>query len=818
MAEPSYVSVLRALCRSITTNEAIRVKGEQEGYRCKATYSLLPRLHVSPLSMRRVNDIATAVGDFCTTRSRISAVAPNFFCEVCVKVSRDDQYMVKLSLLNQRLDCIPARVSQTPSVRSTLLRKDIVASALSVPLASSSREEGSAAETLFDVWLRSCEPYALEDHLRALHPNLAALVAHVCLPAPEGTSDDELHRKPDKNSAYVPLTRNGASAMVEYTPNGHPFWLSADSFCEVNHEMETAIYEAIVEFLRLSPECGKREDEEEGACKSTGDGVSTALPGKVESFFSAGGEGAAAALSQNAVTSSPLHLRKRRAFICGRDINSVVCTFAEYYRGTTVVTTCPCVYADTKTNNISHCIRCAKDQIAEPLRAFALSGSTAEVVADEQAKCDLSNSNPGDARSITDEAPEELHCLITAGRHGLHPNTTTALMELGAAAYLSDLIYVSCNVESLTRDVHVLKETWYIAHARTFDFFPGTDYVMTVLHFRPLFVRAAMEQRVKGGGDLLVLPVGLPGTGKSTCGRALEAFFRSAVNDAGHAEGAGSASAASQTSRPPQEKKVRRERFPASPVCSVPRTFFRLHQRTVRFRHVERDQIFRGKKESASLRVAKQQTHEALLAAVGLWANTHRGEGDNDSLRHAESCCAPQRRVLYLDSTNGSREARMLYQSLWHASSQTARCGSGDGGGRGGGGDGESAPAQTSCVVLFFDSPENAEELLRRVQQRRTHPSFPSAVDDQQRKLEAIAAALREGEGIAAVTGTQDNSTDCAALSETCWHIHASAKEHAVEETIAEVAVTVCAHLLFSNDLAALLRDGALQLLLREKA
>ncbi|KPI85463.1 hypothetical protein ABL78_5484 [Leptomonas seymouri] len=807
MTEPSYASVLRALCRSITSTDAIRVKGKQEEYRCKATYSLLPKLQVSPLSMRSVNEIATAVSDFCATRSRISVVARDFFFEVCVKVSRDDRYMVKLSFLNQRLNGGNTDISQGHIGKPPLLRKDAVASALSVPLESPSSREGSCTETLFDVWMRSSEAYSLEDHLRAVHPGLAAVVAHVCLPSPEARDeDDSLHRKPNKSSAYIPLTRSGASAMVEYTPNGHPFWLSADSFCEVNHEMETAIYEAIVEFLRLSPKSVEREEDMRSS-KDDGETVAVAKGGR--SSLSRGVGGVLPVMPQSSAASLPSPPSNRRAFVCGRDVNSVVRTFSEYYCTTTVVTTCPRVYADTKMNSILHCVQCAKDQIAEPLRTFALAGGTSE---DEGGRenSDPARSNRAAPLRGSTEFPAEAHCLITAGRHGLHPSTTAALMELGAAGLLSHLIYVSCNVESLTRDLHILKETWCVAHARTFDFFPGTNYVMTVLHLQTLSAGSAEGSCLGGGGDLLVLPVGLPGTGKSTCGRALEAFFRGMSYDAGSVHDTGKTHAVHAT-LPPETKKAKEVRCAGSPTASVPRTLLFLRQRTFRFRHVERDQIFQEKKSATSLRVAKQETHEALVAALGVWEIGANDHVHNDGDVSFGCCRITPRRVLYLDSTNGSCEARKLYQSLWRASSQLAH--RGGSGGEGGKRCCGSASLRSSCVVLFFDTPGTVTELLRRVQQRGPHPSFPSAIEQQLRKLEVIASALKENENVAAVNVEVENDTEVDAADASCWHIHASSKDNAAKETIEEVVLTVCAHLLFSSGLVSLLRNDALRLL-----
>lgn len=769
---PAYEEVLIALCRSVTTNEGIRVEGRQEGYRCKATYSLRPALVVSPLSMPHVNAVAAAVDQFCTAISRVPLIVDDFFCEVCVKVSRRGEYMVKLTLLNRWLDGSAASESAPAAATASAA---VACSALSVPAAD------GGMRTLFDVWRRSAEPLALERHLRTKFPGLIAVVAHVRQPAVDATGDaasaprparPALHSKPDKFSAYVPLNADGAASMVEYTPNGRPFRLSADSFCEVNHDMEGAIFHAIVEFLRLDGDVAATNASQDVPRRSTGDATVAAkeMPATTET-------GSAAGL--------PAPCR-RRAFICGRDVNSVVRTFEDFYRATTVATSCPCVFADANTNGIAQCQLRAKDQLAELLHGFA-------------------NAAPSAARDV---APEEAHVLITAGRHGLHPHTTVALAQLAqlaAAARVTDLIYVSCNVESLTRDVHVLKEAMFIAHARTFDFFPGTDYVMTVLHLRPL---CAVPRC-----GLLVLPVGVPGTGKSTSGRALAAFFAT-VHCGGACETTYGSSA--KQLKGPAAKRARREGRGAL-SCVVPRSFLAVSHPPFDYRHVERDQVFHDAHASAGLKAAKQQTHEALLAALGSWADTRtppcgtersvtgspqvsrsavpqRGVDDNAVLLEQASV---SRRVLYLDSTNGSREARQLYCATW---------GSGEDAAKGG-----CAPA--SCLALFFQPPSAATveaELLARVQRRGPHPSFPATADEQLRKLRVIADAVKGGSGAPShAMGSEHYDTDAAS-----YRVAASAVPDAAQSTVAEVLVAVFAHLLFSQELASSFVQGAVESLL----
>lgn len=720
---PSSSDVITSLCHSITASSEIRVKGVQIGYRCKATYSLQPSLEVSPLSMPLVNDVAKTVATFCRVVSRLTPVVPHFFCEVCVKVNRRGKYLVKLVLRNYRV------VAQDEVERGHVMpaKGDAVHAALGVMASATSNTAESLLPTVFDYWRHSTEPHELEMYLKERHPSLVALVAHVRIGDSQSTSS-ELSQKPDKHCDYVPLMASQTTSIVEYTTNNRPFLLSADSFCEVNHAMEDAIVLAIAEFLRLDWNHETADDEAGRRCCN------------------------------------------RRAFICGRDVNSVVRTFEAFYRDVAVVTTCPSVFADTKSNAIEGSVLCQKDAIAFELDRFASMAAQAPLSPAEES---------GAAHAVNSDA----HVLITAGRHGLHPSTTLKLNEMAHGQHINDLIYVSCNVASMSRDVFAFKEAFFISNTRTFDFFPGTDYVMTVLHLQPL--------RCSPYGRLLILPVGPPGVGKSSCGQRLATFFKSCAEELKSGDSSERYSASPNfpdAKKSRQEQKMRIHAQKNVP-CYIPRSFMALPTQ-ISFHHVERDRIFSNYRKTLGLKAARVATHRSLLESL------HSSTVESPTSAQAPRC------VVYLDSTNGSAEARQLYMEEFSGDFSAALLH-------------RNTP---SCVVLVLRFlPPPVTELLVRVQHRMGHPSFPEAVVEQERKLDVISEALKRDECLLSPCGNGLPPPKYVLSSEVFIHSSSSyGSDSRVRDTSLEVLVAVMAHLLFRTEIAALFLRDALDYLLRD--
>eukprot|EP01063_Lacrimia_lanifica_P015741 TRINITY_DN22409_c0_g1_i1.p1 TRINITY_DN22409_c0_g1~~TRINITY_DN22409_c0_g1_i1.p1 ORF type:complete len:599 (+),score=180.57 TRINITY_DN22409_c0_g1_i1:57-1853(+) len=155
-------------------------------------------------------------------------------------------------------------------------------------------------------------------------------------------------------------------------------------------------------------------------------------------------------------------------------------------------------------------------------------------------------------------AGRPLTVMVNSGRGGLARETAAALAgNRGVHA----VVYVTCNQHTCYQDVDVLLqgaagERFVVADYRAFDFMPGTEYLMQVF-----VLRRAPRQ--------VVVPVGPPGSGKSTVGLALVGLLAPRA-------GAG-------------EVEV-----------------------------VERDRIYAAHRDGGmSLKAAKRATHAAVLAALG---------------------------------------------------------------------------------------------------------------------------------------------------------------------------------------------------------
>jgi 23S rRNA (uracil1939-C5)-methyltransferase len=67
--------------------------------------------------------------------------------------------------------------------------------------------------------------------------------------------------------------------------------------------------------------------------------------------------------------------------------------------------------------------------------------------------------------------------VVDPPRPGLHPKALTTLIELNPPA----IAYVSCNPESLARDLSRLAPLYHIRSVQVFDLFPHTHHVETLV-------------------------------------------------------------------------------------------------------------------------------------------------------------------------------------------------------------------------------------------------------------------------------------------------------------------------------------------------
>ncbi len=81
-----------------------------------------------------------------------------------------------------------------------------------------------------------------------------------------------------------------------------------------------------------------------------------------------------------------------------------------------------------------------------------------------------------EALSWEDERPDVV--IVDPPRSGLHPRVRETLLKHAPPR----LIYVSCNYRALASDLKALGETYRIAESRSFDLFPQTPHVETVVH------------------------------------------------------------------------------------------------------------------------------------------------------------------------------------------------------------------------------------------------------------------------------------------------------------------------------------------------
>ena len=70
--------------------------------------------------------------------------------------------------------------------------------------------------------------------------------------------------------------------------------------------------------------------------------------------------------------------------------------------------------------------------------------------------------------------------VVDPPRAGLVPKVAQALAETGPRS----LVYVSCNPESLARDLKILTPAYEVEQAEVFDLFPHTDHVETLVRLR----------------------------------------------------------------------------------------------------------------------------------------------------------------------------------------------------------------------------------------------------------------------------------------------------------------------------------------------
>eukprot|EP00756_Hemistasia_phaeocysticola_P045164 Hpha_TRINITY_DN18925_c0_g1::TRINITY_DN18925_c0_g1_i1::g.17661::m.17661 len=365
----------------------LRLDGPRCGYRNKITYSVHQAggvFNTTDLAREECNAVCRSVHQWASTREGVWCKGIH---EVCAKVSRSGAVMVKLFLV------------------------------------MSAEQQAK--------WVAEEFPRFVEVMLEQ-HPTIATIVSQ--------RSDSP--SKPGKDEGTY-TTLYGPGFLRERTPNGVPYVISADSFCEINHFMEDRIWTLLDRWL----------------------------PRRVE-----GVEGEPA----------------WDLLIMGRDSNPLAVGLFPLMHGR---------HSCRRGYSVCHCPRVMRD-LHSNVKEFCRDADKMGVHG-----VDGKFKYADTIRALGDGVP--IRVVINAGRSGMAPQTVKALSD---HPLIEQIITFSCNPKTLAPNATALAKSGFgVANYRSLDFFPGTDYVMQAVDFRRPW-RA------------LVLPVGPPGSGKSTLGRGVESW------------------------------------------------------------------------------------------------------------------------------------------------------------------------------------------------------------------------------------------------------------------------------------------------------
>lgn len=480
------------------------------------------------------------------------------------------------------------------------------------------------------------------------------------------------------------------SHLTDLTPNNIPLRISVDAFTEVNPEVEVHLFDTVREFLGLRERTHESTDDD------------SLLPVSLVPVF------------------------------YGRDCNIQYLSHSMCYHakrsGAVLATQCTRAAQDAmKEMKLPVTfLNLGKDAVGS-----AIFQAVSAIAQQQHQQHPHANSTDGKRNS---RVLVDFH--LTAGRHGLHPNLAASLIH--NISCINNLLMTSCNVDSLTKDLHILRLHFSVCAVRSFDFFPGTRYRMTMVLLRPHQVRR-----------LVVLPIGPPGANKSSCCRAAQrAFEDDAVNDSNDDDDCENAKRAQKS------QNIKKSTARGAAVVQNVRGM-RRQRENIAVRIFERDHLYAERRNAgASLAATKSELHESLMQFLSGGGN-HNNGGNLV--------------IDIVDSTNGSREQRAEYcRRVEQASSSSSR-----------------------VIAIFFDATNLAQQrpqqggrdndddaicsslpnptasiveaLLQRCSARVGHPAFPSERDEARKKIESIVAAI---EAPAMETRSDDLcrsfSVDCA--------------------------------------------------------
>ncbi len=70
--------------------------------------------------------------------------------------------------------------------------------------------------------------------------------------------------------------------------------------------------------------------------------------------------------------------------------------------------------------------------------------------------------------------------ILDPPRSGMHPKAAKAVAESG----VKNVLYISCNPVTLSADLKILSQSYDVTAAETFDFFPHTDHIETLVQLK----------------------------------------------------------------------------------------------------------------------------------------------------------------------------------------------------------------------------------------------------------------------------------------------------------------------------------------------
>lgn len=160
-------------------------------------------------------------------------------------------------------------------------------------------------------------------------------------------------------------------------------------------------------------------------------------------------------------------MRHRTLFCFGRDIGAITLLYAPYFASIRGFTYCPIVHKDCEQNWQEYA-RNAGEDVSKAVYHYA-----------PRAKLYKSFMRPA---RYPDSENNTYVLVWSSGRHGLRTDELKWLVDFAARQQVESMVYISCNLKTLQRDISWIRVNLPDARLRkiyTLNQFPGTDYLET---------------------------------------------------------------------------------------------------------------------------------------------------------------------------------------------------------------------------------------------------------------------------------------------------------------------------------------------------